>query len=92
MRGPWLGAPSRQINEGRDGRVPGATRNMTDYLEESDMAQGQDRIVIHGPRTDGTYVVEFQTAAGESLAISIPRTETAVIKYFQARMPNGLVV
>jgi hypothetical protein len=29
---------------------------------------------------------------GESLAISIPRTEAAVIKYFQARMPYGLVV
>ena len=37
-------------------------------------------------------IVEFQTAAGQSLAISIPRTETAVIRYFQARMPNGLVV
>ena len=59
-------------------------------LEE--MAQGQDRITIIGPQSDGTYVVEFRTAAGETLAISIPRTETVVIKYFQARMPNGLVV
>ena len=86
------GISSRQINEDWDGQVPGVRRNMTDDREETDMAQGQDRIVIHGPRTDGTYVVEFQTAAGQSLAISIPRTETAVIRYFQARMPNGLVV
>jgi hypothetical protein len=39
---------------------------------------GKNRIMIFGPKTDGTYVVEFRTAEGESLAISIPRTETAV--------------
>jgi hypothetical protein len=27
------------------------------------------------------------TAAGEARAISIPRTETAVIRHFQERMP-----
>jgi hypothetical protein len=41
---------------------------------------GKNRIMIYGPKTDGTYVVEFKTAAGEVLAISIPRTETAVIR------------
>jgi hypothetical protein len=53
---------------------------------------GQDRIMIYGPKSDGTYVVEFRTAAGETLAISIPRTETAVIRHFQERMPFGLFV
>ena len=48
--------------------------------------------MIFGPKTDGTYVVEFRTAEGESLAISIPRTETAVIRHFQERMPYGLYV
>jgi bifunctional non-homologous end joining protein LigD len=38
------------------------------------------------------YVVEFRTAEGESLAISIRRTETAVIRHFQERMPYGLFV
>jgi hypothetical protein len=38
---------------------------------------GQNRIMIYGPKDDGTYVVEFMTAAGEALAISIPRTEAA---------------
>jgi hypothetical protein len=52
----------------------------------------QDRIMIYGPKDDGTYVVEFRMATGESLAISIPRAEAAVIKHFQARMPYGLVV
>jgi bifunctional non-homologous end joining protein LigD len=49
--------------------------------------EGKNRIMIFGPKGDGTYVVEFRTAAGEALAISIPRTEAAVIRYFQERMP-----
>jgi hypothetical protein len=53
---------------------------------------GQNRIMIYGPKADGTYVIEFKTAAGEVLAISIPRSETAVLKYFQERMPYGLFV
>ena len=32
---------------------------------------GKNRIMIFGPKTDATYVVEFRTAEGESLAISI---------------------
>ena len=53
---------------------------------------GKNRIMIYGPKNDGTYVVEFRTAEGELLAISIPRTETAVIRHFQERMPYGLFV
>jgi hypothetical protein len=52
----------------------------------------KNRIMIFGPKSDGTYVVEFRTAEVESLAISIPRTETAVIRHFQERMPYGLFV
>ena len=33
---------------------------------------GEDRIMIYGPKADGTYIVEFRTAAGEALAISVP--------------------
>ena len=53
---------------------------------------GKHRIMIYGPKTDGTYVIEFRTAAGEALAISIPRTETTVVRHFQQRMPYGLFV
>jgi hypothetical protein len=53
---------------------------------------GKNRIMIFGPKDDGTYVLGFRTAAGESLALSIPRTETAVIRHFQERMPYGLFV
>jgi hypothetical protein len=49
----------------------------------------KNRIMIYGPKSDGTYVVKFRTAAGEALAISIPRTEAAVIRHFQMRMPAG---
>jgi hypothetical protein len=52
----------------------------------------QDKITIYGPKSDGTYIVEFKTAEGEALAVSVPRTEAAVIRHFQARMPYGLVV
>ena len=50
---------------------------------------GNNRIMIFGPKSDGTYVVEFRTAAGEALAISIPSSEAAVVRYFQERMPYG---
>jgi len=53
---------------------------------------GKDRIMILGPKDDGTYVVEFRTADGEVLSISTPRNETTVIRHFQARMPHGLFV
>jgi hypothetical protein len=48
---------------------------------------GKNRIMIFGPKTDGTYVVEFRTADGDVLAISIPR-----IRHFQERMSYGLFV
>jgi hypothetical protein len=55
-------------------------------------AADKNRIMIFGPKTDGTYVVEFRTSEGDVLAISIPRTEIAVIRHFQERMPYGLFV
>ena len=53
---------------------------------------GKNRIMIYGPKNDGTYIIEFKTAAGEALAISVPAGETRVLKHFQARMPYGLVM
>ena len=50
------------------------------------------RNLIYGPKVDGTYVVEFKSAAGQAMAISIPRTEAAVVRHFQERMPYGLFV
>jgi len=44
--------------------------------------EGKNRIMIYGPKDDGTYVVEFKTAAGDALAISVPRTDAAVIQHF----------
>jgi hypothetical protein len=60
-------------------------------MEQKETAMnGKNRIMIHGPMPDGTFVVEFRTAAGEVLAISIPSGETAVLEHFQNRMPHGL--
>jgi hypothetical protein len=58
----------------------------------SDCDTGKNRIMIYGPKDDGTYVVEFMTTEGNVLAISIPRTEAHVIRHFQERMPYGLFV
>jgi len=48
--------------------------------------------MIYGPKPDGTYEVEFQTASGESLTINVPASETRVLKHFQARIPFCLFV
>jgi hypothetical protein len=45
--------------------------------------------MIYGPKTNGSYIVEFRIADGEALAISVPASETPVLKYFQERMPLG---
>src|SRR5262249_8794567 len=36
----------------------------------SPAAGGKNRIMIFGPKDDGTYVIEFRTTAGKALAIS----------------------
>ena len=38
---------------------------------------GRNRIMIYGPKNDGTHVVEFKTADGEALAISVPAERLA---------------
>jgi hypothetical protein len=35
---------------------------------------GKNRIMIHGPKADGTYIIEFKTAACEALTISVPES------------------
>jgi hypothetical protein len=60
--------------------------------QQETMVTGKNLIMIYGPKIDGTYVVEFRIADGESLAISVPAGETRVLKHFQERMPYGLFV
>jgi hypothetical protein len=45
------------------------------------------RIMIFGPKRTAPTSSKFRTAAGEALAISIPRGETAMLKYFQEASP-----
>jgi hypothetical protein len=35
-------------------------------MGQKETAVGKNRIMIFGPKTDGTYVVEFRTAAGDT--------------------------
>ena len=68
------------------------TRRVGVKKRMSPSAGGKNRIMIYGPKPDGTYEVEFKTADGETLAISVPVGETCVLKHFQKRMPFGLFV
>jgi hypothetical protein len=40
-------------------------------------ATGKNRIMIYGPKNDGTYIVEFKTAEGEALASRRPSAALA---------------
>jgi hypothetical protein len=64
----------------------------TYIIAERVLPKSHTSIIVYGPKPDGTYVVEFETADGDSLAISVPAGETRVLKLFQARMPFGLFV
>src|SRR5262245_4360127 len=55
----------------------------------SPAAGGKNRIMIYGRKPDGTYIVEFKTADDDSLAISVPASETLCLKYSLKRMPYG---
>jgi hypothetical protein len=50
---------------------------------------GKNRIMIFGPKTDGTYVVEFRMADGEALAIStmLSSSEWPMAKHSRSRSP-----
>jgi hypothetical protein len=78
-------------NEER-GCTGGEARKGRGMEQKETAVSGKNRIMIYGPKNDGTYVIEFRTAAGEALAISIPRSEAAVVRHFQERMPYGLFV
>jgi hypothetical protein len=49
----------------------------------------ENRIMIYGPKNDGTYIVEFKTADGEALAISVPRGETRVLTALGEEQESG---
>ena len=41
---------------------------------------------------DGSYWLELRQSDAQSLVVSVPASEAAVLKYFQSRMPYGIVV
>jgi hypothetical protein len=75
LKNEELGGNGRET--GRGGRMGQKEMAMT----------GKKPHHVYGPKNDGTNIIEFHTAAGEALAISVPAGETRVLKYFQQRMP-----
>jgi hypothetical protein len=95
-RGVPVGPPSISLKASSIGRLEKRRsasdgRTLAIYELKHMTASAKNRIMIFGPKSDGTYVVEFRTSKGESLAISA-RGETAVLQHFQAQMPYGLFV
>ena len=37
---------------------------------------GKNRIMIYGPKDDGTYIIEFKTAAGEAMPSLLPQPQS----------------
>ena len=70
----------------RGGGLPFSKRGLYDHMSD------QNKITILGPDDMGVMVVDFKTAKGQCLTISVPRGETAVLQYLQALMPYGLVI
>src|SRR5262249_49946157 len=81
----WSNVKRKRSREVRGGSGPGQGAVAV-------TATGKNRIMIFGPKDDGTYVVEFRTSDGRALATSIPRTEAHVIRHFQEQIPYGLFV
>jgi hypothetical protein len=51
----------------------------------------KNRILIYGPKDDGTYVVAFRMARRRAGNLD-SENRGHVIRHFQERMPNGLFV
>jgi hypothetical protein len=81
--------PLTALDQEQEPKAPGSEAGSRRGLREGALAMSDNRIMIYGPKPDGTYVVEFRMADGEALAISVPAGETRVLKYFQERMPYG---
>ena len=53
----------------KNANAPAVKREAEEEWGQKEMAMtGKNRIMIYGPKDDGTYIVEFRTAAGEALA------------------------
>jgi hypothetical protein len=73
----WPGAPG---GHSQDSHAESAA--CRDYLERA-------KTVL--TRLPLAMIQKWPRQAGESLAISIPRTDAVVVRHFQARMPYGLI-
>jgi len=56
------------------------------------MSDGKNVIRIFGPKSDGSYWLELRQADGQSFVLSVPASESAVLRRFQQLMPYGIIV
>ena len=58
----------------------------------AEMSDGKNIIRIYGPKSDGSYWLELRQADGQSFVLSVPASESAVLRHFQRLIPYGIVV
>ena len=87
----WLRRHLWMVDFGSPSPSDQAARIVIDSALRLDCAR-PNKIEIFGPKSDGSYWLELRQADRQSLVVSVPASETAVLKYFQARMPYGLVL
>src|SRR5206468_7429070 len=65
--------PLARLAQNEERRYTGGEAGRGGRMGQKETAvTGKNRIVIYGPKNDCTYIVEFKTAEGEALAISVP--------------------
>jgi hypothetical protein len=55
------------------------------------MNEGENRINIYGPKSDGACWLELRQADGQSFVLSVPASESAVLVAFSGRHPEAKV-
>src|SRR5262245_17304338 len=66
----------------------------TDFEWRRVVARASTRIKharIFGPKQDGSYRLEMRQSDRQSLVVSVPASEAAVLRYFQTLKTNGFV-
>lgn len=58
----------------------------------AEMTVPQNKIEIFGRKSDGSNWLELRQSDGQSLVVSVPASEAAVLNHFQRLVPYGIVV
>ena len=52
-------------------------------LRRGELSEGENRIQIYGPKSDGSYRLELRQRDGQLFVLSVPARDSAVLKHFR---------